>query len=132
VRLGDRGLAAVAGDTVVHLDVRADNLLIRPDGFVTVVDWPWAANGASWMDRLLLLVNVDLYGGHDPDGLVRSHLGSVDQDAITATLAGLAGYFTDTARRPAVPGIPAVRAFQADQARSTLAWLRRRMTPTCT
>jgi len=29
---------AVAGDTLVHLDIRADNLLIEPDGRVVIID----------------------------------------------------------------------------------------------
>lgn len=35
--LAERGLAALAGDTLVHLDIRADNLLLSPDGTVTVI-----------------------------------------------------------------------------------------------
>jgi Ser/Thr protein kinase RdoA (MazF antagonist) len=66
----DRGLAALDGDTLVHTDVRADNLLLGADGRVTVVDWPHACRGPAWLDRLLLLVNVRLYGGHDT-GLLR-------------------------------------------------------------
>lgn len=40
--LAERGLRSVAGETLCHLDVRADNLLIRGDGSVVLVDWPWA------------------------------------------------------------------------------------------
>lgn len=128
VEMSTRGLRALAGSTLVHGDVRADNLLIRPDGSVVVVDWPWASNGASWVDRLFLLVNVDLHGGHDPDRWIAQHLGHVVEPAeITYVIAGLCGYFTDVARQPPTRGLPTVRAFQADHARSTLAWLRRRL-----
>ncbi len=129
VGLAAASRAALAGDTVVHTDIRADNLLISPDGSVTVVDWPWGTTGAAWFDRLCLIVNVNLYGGHDADRLVADHLGSVQSVDITAALAGLCGFFTDAARRPAMPGLPTVRAFQAAQAASTLAWLRRRLRP---
>jgi aminoglycoside phosphotransferase (APT) family kinase protein len=37
---------AVAGDTLLHLDVRADNLLLTPEGQVLVVDWPHVRVGA--------------------------------------------------------------------------------------
>ena len=46
-RLEQRALAAVDGDTLVHRDIRADNLLLRPDGGATVVDWPRACRGAA-------------------------------------------------------------------------------------
>lgn len=120
------GLASLAGDTLLHTDIRADNLLIRTDGTVAVVDWPWACTGGAWFDQLLLCVNVDLYGGYDPEQLVLNYLEAVNRDDITAALAGLCGYFTDVARQPPDPGLPTVRAFQRAQARSTLAWLRRR------
>ncbi len=55
LNLADRGLDVLAGDTLVHTDTRADNLLIRPNGTVVVLDWPWACVGAAWLDILLLL-----------------------------------------------------------------------------
>jgi aminoglycoside phosphotransferase (APT) family kinase protein len=124
-----RGLAGLAGDTLVHADIRADNLLIGPRGRVTVIDWPWACRGPRWLDTLLLLVNVNFHGGHDADTLLPYLPGAVNLDpqVITGVLAGLAGFFLDASRRPAPPGLPTIRAFQADQGRATLGWLRRRM-----
>ena len=61
------GVAACRGESLVHLDVRADNMLVRPDGSVVLLDWPWACRGAAWLDSVALLVNVGLYGGHDPE-----------------------------------------------------------------
>jgi aminoglycoside phosphotransferase (APT) family kinase protein len=121
----DRGLAALTGDTLVHLDVRADNLLLGADGRVTVVDWPWACTGPAWLDRLLLLVNVRLYGG-DTDDMFRRCVdeSGADRDDLVSVLVGLAGFFLDNARRPPPPGIPTVRAFQRAQGDVVLAWLR--------
>jgi thiamine kinase-like enzyme len=48
---------AARGETLLHADLRADNLLITADG-VMVVDWPYAVTGARWLDGLLLLVSV--------------------------------------------------------------------------
>jgi Ser/Thr protein kinase RdoA (MazF antagonist) len=127
-RLAGRGLACLAGDSLLHIDIRADNLLIRTDGTVAVVDWPWACNGAAWFDQLLLCISVDFYGGHDPEKLVLHYLETVSSDDITAALAGLCGYFTNVARQPPDPGLPTVRAFQRAHAQSTLSWLRRRHT----
>jgi aminoglycoside phosphotransferase (APT) family kinase protein len=121
----DRGLAALAGDTLVHLDVRADNLLLSADGRVTLVDWPWACLGPAWLDRLLLLVNLRLYGG-DPHDLLRRCAADTgaELDDLVAVLVGLAGFFLDAARRPPPPGIETVRAFQRAQGDAVLAWLR--------
>ena len=66
--------------------------------------------GAAWFDQLLLCINVDLYGGHDPEKLVRQYLETVDRDDITAALAGPCGYFTDAARQPSNPAFPPCEA----------------------
>jgi hypothetical protein len=124
--LAERGLAALAGDSLVHGDTRADNLIVRADGTVVVIDWPWACEGAAWFDLLCLAINVDLHGG-DPESLVARYLGDVERDDLTGALAGLSGYFVDAARNPPPPGLPTVREFQAVQGRSTLHWLRRRL-----
>lgn len=128
--LSTAALDDVRGDRLVHLDVRADNLLIRPDGRVAVVDWPWAARGVGWFDALALLVNVRLFDHeYDVDALIGAHHAFLDMpaDAATRVLAGLAGFFLEASTRPPVPGIPTLRGFQRDQAIATLEWLRDRI-----
>jgi aminoglycoside phosphotransferase (APT) family kinase protein len=124
--LADRGLAALDGDTLVHTDIRADNLLLGPDGAVTVVDWPWACRGPAWLDTVLLLVNVRLFGGHDTGPLLARCAASTgaEHGDLLAALAGFAGYFADAARQPPPPGLPTLRAFQRAQADAVVAWLR--------
>ena len=124
--LADRGVAALTGDSLVHSDVRADNLLLRRDGTVRIVDWPWACRGPAWLDRLLLLVNVRLYGGdHDTGALLAACAEETGADPrdLVAVLAALAGFFADMARRPPPAGIPTVRAFQRAQADAIVSWL---------
>jgi aminoglycoside phosphotransferase (APT) family kinase protein len=123
--MADRGLAALAGDTVAHIDVRTDNLLIGPDGTVTVVDWPHACLGPRWLDRLLLLINVRLYGGHDVEALLRecAAASGADPADLRGVIAGAAGYFVDACRQPPPPGIPTVRAFQRAQGEALVSWL---------
>ncbi|WP_433535078.1 phosphotransferase [Micromonospora sp. CA-249363] len=125
----DGGVAALTGDTLCHVDVRADNLLLDAAGTVTVVDWPWACRGPAWLDTALLLVNVRLHGGHDTEALLRRLplTADVDPAALTGVYAGLAGFFADSARRPPPPGIPTVRAFQQAQADALLPWLAQRL-----
>lgn len=127
IQMSADSLRRLEGDTVVHCDLRADNLLVRPDGSMVVVDWPWALTGPGWLDRFLLLINVDLYGGHDAEDLVARYLPRVDPSLVTGCLAGMCAFFTDAGRQPSVPGLPTLRAFQQAQADSTAAWLRRRM-----
>lgn len=126
----DRGLAALVGDTLVHADLRADNILRGPDGTVTLVDWPSACRGPSWLDTLFLLINVQLHGGHDMHALLTEQAGAHDApvEDLLAVVAALAGFFTDVARRPPPPGLPTVRAFQRAQADAVLTWLRQEAT----
>lgn len=118
------GIDAIAGDTGVHLDIRADNLLIRPDGRVVVIDWPWLCRGAAWLDSALLMINVQLYRGHDIDsGLeqIARDFGA-DIDAVRGVLVGMAGFFVDGARRP-VPGLPTVADWRRVQGDALISWL---------
>ncbi|MET3426742.1 aminoglycoside phosphotransferase [Actinoplanes tereljensis] len=115
--------ALSSGNTLVHCDIRADNMLVRhDDGRVVIVDWPWGANGPEWVDRLLLGVNVYVHGG-DP----ARALDTVDPAVVTDFLAGLVGYFEHICRLPPPPAIPTVRAFQRRQADALRPWLRERL-----
>lgn len=125
-RRADDVLRRLTGESQLHMDIRADNLLVRPDGEVVIVDWPWAARGPAWLDTLSLLVNVNLFGGYDVEALAAEHV-HADPHDVTGFLVGLSGYFLDVARQPAPPGLPTVRAFQAAQGCATLEWVRRRM-----
>ncbi|MTK04145.1 aminoglycoside phosphotransferase family protein [Micromonospora sp. CP22] len=127
----ERGLASLTGDSLCHVDVRADNLLIDQAGRVTVIDWPWAARGPAWLDTAMLMVDVRMNGGHDTEALLRRLplTAAADPDAVTGLYVGLAGFFTDRARLPPPPGIPTLRAFQQAQADALLTWLPQRLTP---
>lgn len=128
VELSRAGVEAMAGDTLANLDVRADNLLIRPDGEVVVVDWPQACTGPPWLDTLILLADVNLHGDHDVDALAERWAADACRAEVDAFLAGLAGFFLDQARRPSPQGLPTVRHVQQVQGVATLDWLRRRLT----
>jgi aminoglycoside phosphotransferase len=119
--------AAVEGDTLLHLDTRADNILLTASQ-VFVVDWPWAAIGAPWVDLAAFLPSVAMQGGPAPDEIWAEHPLShrVDGERVDAFLAGLAGMFTYQALQPAPPGLPTLRPFQRAQGDQTRGWLARR------
>ncbi|MFI0941939.1 aminoglycoside phosphotransferase family protein [Streptomyces sp. NPDC021020] len=121
--------AGAAGDTLAHSDLRADNLLLTPQGRVVIVDWPWACLAAPWYDLLLMLPSVRMQGGPPPEQIFARHeVGAgADPDAVTAVVAAFAGFLLGHARRPAPPGLPTLRAFQAAQGREALVWLRARL-----
>jgi aminoglycoside phosphotransferase (APT) family kinase protein len=113
-----------AGDTLVHGDIRADNLLLTADG-VMMVDWPHACRGAAFADLVFFAPSVAMQGGPEPAALLaRSRAGRVaSSEAVAAVVCALAGYFTECSLRPAPPGLPTVRRFQAAQAEVTIRWL---------
>jgi hypothetical protein len=119
--------AAAQGTSLVHSDLRADNILLTADR-VVFVDWPWACRAAPWFDLVAMLPSIALAGGPPPGEILAAHPVTRDADpqAVTAVVAALAGYFIYQSRRPGPPGIPTVRAFQAAQGKVTLDWLRAR------
>jgi aminoglycoside phosphotransferase (APT) family kinase protein len=119
--------AAAAGPTLLHGDLRADNLLLTPTR-VVAVDWPHASVGAAFVDLLLLLPSVTMQGGPDPEPVFADHpaAAGADPEAVTATLAAWAGFLVGGARLPPPPGLPTLRAFQHGQGVVALDWLRRR------
>jgi aminoglycoside phosphotransferase (APT) family kinase protein len=119
--------AAVAGNTLLHFDIRADNVLLTPER-VFFVDWPHACVGAAWVDLIGLAPSVAMQGGPAPEALLaRSALGrGADPGALTAAVAALAGYFTARSLEPPPPGLPTVRAFQAAQGIVARRWLAER------
>jgi hypothetical protein len=118
---------AVRGDALVHLDVRADNLLLTDDQ-VFVVDWPWAAIGAAWLDLVAMLPSVAMQGGPDPESAWHAHPVSqgTDTERVDAFIAALAGFLVHRSLLPPPPGLPTLRAFQAAQGEHATAWLAQR------
>jgi hypothetical protein len=117
---------AAAGATLLHADLRADNILVGAE--VVFVDWAHGCRGAPVLDIVAWAPSVALQGGPAPDALVARHgpSAAVDPDALTAIVAAIAGYFTYAALQPPAPGIPTLRAFQAAQGGVAREWLARR------
>jgi aminoglycoside phosphotransferase (APT) family kinase protein len=126
--LEDAWSDAAAGDTLLHNDMRADNILLTPDR-VVFVDWPWAAIGAPWTDLVGMTPSVLMQGGPALLPVIEEHVTALgaDPDAVTAVLAALTGYFMYQSHQPPPPGLPTVRAFQRAQGEAALPYLRRRL-----
>lgn len=119
-------IAASRGTTLLHLDLRADQLLLT-DGGLRVLDWPYAAVGAAWLDPLGMFASVELQGGPTFEELVArcpATAAAPPKDLLTMGVA-MAGYFVHNATLPPPPGLPTVRSFQRAQGRIMLAWLSR-------
>ncbi len=132
------GLAAHEGDTLVHGDLRVDNLLIAGEGLgagdgrggtVRFVDWAWASRGSRVADAVQLLASVD-----DPDGVfdVDGRLDDVlDRHGVprevgTAMLTAILGFFVDAARVPDSATVPGLRAHRTRRRDALLTTVRGR------
>ena len=78
--------AAAAGGTLVHGDIRSDNMLLSEHGAV-VVDWPHASVGAPLLDLVCWAPSVALEGGPLPEGLFERHptWARANRDALGGT-----------------------------------------------
>jgi len=116
---------AAAGEHLLHVDFRADNILLGAETD-WLVDWPWARVGAPWVDVVLGAPCIALQGGPAPDELLRRAGITADPEAVTSVAAAFAGLMVYSSVQPPPPGIPTVREFQAVQGRIALDWLRAR------
>jgi hypothetical protein len=114
----------IAGDRLVHWDARADNILLR-DGEAVLLDWAWACRGAGWLDTLLLAMDLRIQGGPDPDAVLATSpvTRDVPPEHLAAVVASMLGFWVDRSRRPAPPGLPTIRAWQAHCGAAAWEWL---------
>lgn len=125
--LARRYAEVTGGDTLVHTDVRDDNLLFADDGRVYLCDWNWPVVGADWLDSLLLLIGPR-GDGLDVDAHVADHplLADIDPESIDIVLALVTGYFLKSAGEPAPPTSPFMREGQRWQGEVCWQWLSER------
>ncbi|MFB8002960.1 phosphotransferase family protein [Nocardia sp. NPDC056000] len=116
------------GNTLLHTDIRPDNMMLRADGTVLVVDWAWPCVGAAWVDVVTLVPSM-LGAGVDPGPLLATNplTAHIDSAVVDAFVCALAGYWARNSRLPAPPRSPMLRTHQAEKARVTIAWLAERL-----
>ena len=114
----------VMGNTLLHFDLRSDNILLTSER-VWFVDWPLACIGPAWVDVVFFAPSVTMQGGPSPEQIIAMHPAcqKADPAAITAAVISVAGFFTHRALQPPPPGLPTVRAFQAAQGVVSREWV---------
>jgi hypothetical protein len=103
--------AAIDGDSVLHMDVRSDNMCVI-DGRCKLVDWNWACRGNPDLDIASWLPSLHLEGGPEPEG-------HPDLAAV------LAGFFAARAGLP--EPVKGVRTIQKAQLTVALPWAAREL-----
>jgi len=103
--------APLAGDALLHCDVRSDNLCVK-DGHVVLVDWNHARLGNPKFDIAFWLPSLLLERGPRPERFGVDELAPV-----------VAGFFAAHAGLPRPAGAPRVREFQRAQAAVALDWV---------
>ena len=98
------------GTSLLHCDVRSDNLCIR-HGRAVLVDWSHACVGNPAFDLAFWLPSLKLEGGPPPESF------GVDELAPF-----VAGFFAALAGLPKPAGAPTVREFQRAQLEVALPW----------
>jgi hypothetical protein len=104
--------APIEGDSLLHLDVRSDNLCLTDRGAV-LVDWNLVHIGNPDLDLAAWAPSLHLESGPAPE---------VTLPGAPGLAAALAGFFSARAGLPAPPTAPEVRGFQLAQARIALPW----------
>ena len=120
-----RRATTLGGSSLVHGDLRPDNLLISPDGQATILDWNWLCTGPAWVDFAGLLPWMALQGLDADAWVARSPLlRDVDPDEVDSFLATIAVYMVSDLDQPPFPGgTSALRRHQHLMARTFLTWL---------
>lgn len=107
--------ALVRGDSLVHMDVRSDNLCFAGERTL-LIDWNWACRGAADLELALWAPSLHAEGGPPPEALLPHAPGLAA--LVSGLLAARAGLPED-----AVP--PGVRAGQRRQLGVALPWAAR-------
>lgn len=122
--LAARFREACAGDSVVHTDVRDDNVLLCADGRTLLCDWNWPVRGAAWLDSLFILIGPR-GDGLDVERVLATHplTRDVPAEHVDLLLALVVGYFLKSADDPVPPTSPYIRDHQRWQGEVCWDWL---------
>jgi hypothetical protein len=111
--------AVIVGDSLLHFDVRSDNLCFTARGAV-LVDWNGACLGNALLDTASWLPSLEAEGGPRPEDVLPANTPSLPELA-----AFLAGSFCSRAGLPPIPAAPHARPLQLMQSETALPWAAR-------
>jgi aminoglycoside phosphotransferase (APT) family kinase protein len=100
-------------DCLCHFDVRADNLLLRPDGSPVVLDWGLPHRGPSWTDLAFLAGQLPPEAAGDA---LTAWLAPSAREIAVDVLLTFAGQQAWWSRQPAPPALPTLPAFCREDA----------------
>jgi hypothetical protein len=110
------GAAPLAGDRLLHGDVRSDNICVR-GGTAVLVDWNLAGVGNPEFDVAFWLPSLASENGPPPD--------EVMPRGAAELAAYVSGFFASRAGEPDIPHAPLVRRVQRRQLETALPWAAR-------
>ncbi|SDS90705.1 phosphotransferase family protein [Microlunatus soli] len=113
-----------SGESLVHADLRDDNMLIGSDGSGWVCDWSFPVLGRSFIDLVTLLLSIR-GDGLDADALLAASplLTPADADGVDSLLADLMLYYVISAAKPGPDNSPYLRDHQRWNGKVAARWL---------
>ncbi|KRF30635.1 hypothetical protein [Nocardioides sp. Soil805] len=122
VRLGD-----VAMDTVVHVDIRNDNLVQRPTGDLVFVDWGAFGRGPAWLDPLIARLERVESPWFDESLGSSPALRDAGDEVVTSWLVGMGTFLAWRAHTAVDVNLPTLAAFRRTESRRFLGAAGRRL-----
>lgn len=113
-------------DTLMHCDLRLDNIMLDAAGKAWICDWNFLCFGPPWLDTVTLLLSAEA-SGLDPDALFWAHPTSarVTPELLDGGLAAMLGYYLWASSEPEIPVSPNIRPHQRYYAELAWRWLSR-------
>ncbi|TWE11452.1 phosphotransferase family enzyme [Rudaeicoccus suwonensis] len=111
----ERAAALINGETLLHWDIRADNMIFG-DGRDVLIDWGQVRRGADWIDHALLAMDCAMSGAsisaatcfaRQPD------LADRDPSDLIVLMASAAMTLAARSTEEAPPGLPTIVATRA-------------------
>ncbi|MFK3735674.1 hypothetical protein ACI2LJ_36020 [Streptomyces sp. NPDC088090] len=109
------------GGTLLHCDLRADNLIIA-NSRVHVIDWGWPGRGAPWLDMAFLLPHLITAGHSAADAQKLGETVSAYRDASPDAVAAFAATLTRFWESRLTEGPQKLRAYRARAVRAGQEW----------
>lgn len=118
------------GDTLLHNDLRPDNMVRTGAGRVLLTGWSAPCRGATWLGMTVLVPQLML-AGHSIAGaeklvLFRPELRGIPAWAITGYAAAVCGHWQVAGRYTEPEGSTGLRAWQRRAGEAALRWVRKR------